>query len=215
MSGYQAALGLAAGSPPPPLPRLAHTGRPRRTVHPAPAPFLCHPRAAVPWPGAVLMGVKDYPVTGGSKPDIRMLVASSCTGRKSVSHDRVLALEDFRDPDRLRAREAELAGYRVPASRLYTGLQHVLMMNGVNTIRQHFAGESVTVRIVSAGYGLVPEDRLLAPYEVTFKDMGRRELLAWSRRLNIARDVTGRRRTSSRWPSSCWGRATWMRSSLP
>lgn len=34
---------------------------------------------------------------------IRMLVISSCTGRKSVSHDRVLTMEDFRDPGRLHA----------------------------------------------------------------------------------------------------------------
>lgn len=120
---------------------------------------------------------------------IRMLVISSRTGRKSVSRDRMLTMEDFRDPGRLRARESELAPYRVPAYRLYAGLQHTFMMNGVNAIRERFGHESVAVAIVSAGYGLVAEDRLLAPYEATFNDMSRHEVLAWSRNLGIARDV--------------------------
>ncbi len=118
-----------------------------------------------------------------------MLVVGSCTGRKSVTCDRMLTMDDFRDPGRLRAREAELVACRVPAWRLYAGLQHTSMMNGVNTIRKRFGRESVAVAIVSAGYGLVAEDQLLVPYEATFNEMGRREALAWSRHLGIACDV--------------------------
>lgn len=119
----------------------------------------------------------------------RILVIGSCTGRKRVSHERALTLEDFRDPERLRDREMELARHRVPAGRLYTGLQHTLMMSGVSIIRRTMGHESVTVKIVSAGYGLVAEDRLLAPYEVTFNTMGKRELRAWAGYLGIGRDV--------------------------
>ena len=77
----------------------------------------------------------------------------------------------------------------MPAWRLYAGLQHTFMMRGVDALRKRFGRESVAVAIVSAGYGLVAEDQLLAPYEATFNGMSRREALAWSRHLGIARDV--------------------------
>jgi len=50
---------------------------------------------------------------------VHILVMSNCTDRKTVVHDRMLTMEDFRDLRRLRAREAELTAYRVPACRLY------------------------------------------------------------------------------------------------
>ncbi|MGE5572793.1 MAG: hypothetical protein ACM3ZU_07220, partial [Bacteroidota bacterium] len=55
--------------------------------------------------------------------------------------------------------------------------------------RKRFGRESVAVAIVSAGYGLVAEDQLLVPYEATFNEMGRREALARSRHLGIARNA--------------------------
>ena len=122
---------------------------------------------------------------------LRMLVVGSCTGRKSVACDRMLTMDDFRDPGRLRVRKAELVAWRVSAWRPYAGLQHMFMMGGVNTLRTRFGRESVTVTIVSAGYRLVAEDNLLVPYEATFNGMSRREALAWSRHLGIARDVRG------------------------
>lgn len=49
---------------------------------------------------------------------VRMLVVGSRRGRKFVACDRMLTMDDFRDPGRLRVREAELAAWRAPAWRL-------------------------------------------------------------------------------------------------
>lgn len=120
---------------------------------------------------------------------MRLLVITSCTGEKAVDHDRRLTLADFRHPSRLRERELELERWRTPAGQLYTGQQHVQLMSGVRRLRERYGPDAVTVQIVSAGYGLVAEDRLLAPYEATFNGMGRSEARAWARHLGIARDV--------------------------
>ncbi|MGO8751897.1 MAG: hypothetical protein ACLQNE_38635 [Thermoguttaceae bacterium] len=69
----------------------------------------------------------------------------------------------------LRRREAELAGWALPASRLYTGWQHRYMMNGVDALRHKFGFATCSVKIISAGYGLVDEEQSLVPYDATFQ----------------------------------------------
>jgi hypothetical protein len=56
-------------------------------------------------------------------------------------------------------REAELIRWALPAVRLYTGWQHRYMMIGVNAIRHKFGSAACALKIISAGYGLVDEDR--------------------------------------------------------
>lgn len=120
---------------------------------------------------------------------MRLLVITSCTGEKAVDHDRRLTLADFRSPEQLPQRERELTPWMCPAGELYTGDQHVKLMNGVRLLRRRFGPQVVTVQIISAGYGLVPEERPLAPYEATFNTMRRREATAWAQHLNVASDV--------------------------
>lgn len=120
---------------------------------------------------------------------MRLMVVTSCTGRKAVDPPGKLTQADFSDSGRLRQRERALAPFLTPAGRLYTGQQHVQVMRGVERLRRQHGPGSVAVRIVSAGYGVVSEDRPLAPYEVTFNDMGRREAREWGRHLGIARDL--------------------------
>lgn len=43
----------------------------------------------------------------------------------------------------------------------------------------------LTCGVLSAGYGLVPHDRRLAPYEATFTGMKKAELTAWAEQLAI------------------------------
>jgi len=120
---------------------------------------------------------------------VRLMVVTSCTGRKAVDPPGKLIQADFAAPERLRAREAELAPFLTPAGQLYTGQQHVQTMRGVERVRRQYGPESVNVRIVSAGYGVVPEDRPLAPYEVTFNDLGRREAWEWGHHLRIPQEL--------------------------
>jgi hypothetical protein len=87
-----------------------------------------------------------------------------CTGEKRFKPDNQLTLEDFQEPTRLQQREAALAEFACPAGQMYTGMQHLRLMEGVQLLRQAFGQDAVTVAILSAGYGLVeekPSDRAL------------------------------------------------------
>lgn len=120
---------------------------------------------------------------------MRILVVGSCSGRKSRTHRVGLTRDDFDDAERLRALEHQLAEVMLPASLIYTGEQHRRMMRGVWQLREVFGAEAFAVRIVSGGYGVIAEDRLIAPYDLTFNSMSRREARSWSDALGIAAGV--------------------------
>jgi hypothetical protein len=117
---------------------------------------------------------------------MKLLIISSCTNAKSVEPPNSLTMAEFKSPDTLKAREAELNEWLRPAREMYTGDQHNGLIRGINELRAAFGPQVANVKIVSAGYGLIDEDQLIAPYDVTFATMGRREQLAWARQLGIA-----------------------------
>jgi hypothetical protein len=101
---------------------------------------------------------------------MRLLVIGSCTGEKEIHDCPCLLTEaDFDDPLVLRRREAELSAWGLPPTRLYAGWQHRYMTKGIDAIRQRFGASCCTLKIISAGYGLVDEHRMLVPYEATFQ----------------------------------------------
>jgi hypothetical protein len=85
----------------------------------------------------------------------------------------------------MQRREAELSSWALPASELYTGWQHRYMMNGVKALRNRFGSSACSVKIVSAGYGLVDEEQRLVPYEATFQGKRLRWIQEQSDRLGI------------------------------
>lgn len=123
----------------------------------------------------------------------RILVITSCTGQKAVESDEALTLEDFRaDSSHLEAREKALSDLQRPASELYTGQQHIRLMRGIEAIKASRNGKGpvaqIDLWILSAGYGLVPGNRELPPYETTFQGMKAKELREWADDLNIPED---------------------------
>ena len=101
---------------------------------------------------------------------MKLLVVSSCTGEKDVQDCPYLLTEtDFDDLATLLRREAELSRWALPAVCMYTGWQHRYVMMGINAIRERFGSAACALKIISAGYGLVDEDRNLVPYEATFQ----------------------------------------------
>ena len=118
-------------------------------------------------------------------PYPRVLVITSCTGEKRFKPENQLTLEDFRDLKRLRDREAELADFACPAGELYTGMQHLRLMEGVRIMRDTLGESAVDVSILSAGYGLISEKKMIAPYEVTFNGMKAHEVDSWAKHLGV------------------------------
>jgi hypothetical protein len=126
----------------------------------------------------------------GAHSHLRVLVITSCTGEKSVESSKALTLSDFqKGAAHVGMREAELAHLLTPAEELYTGQQHVRLMRGVTAFRSahptNGEGPALDLRILSAGYGIVPGSQKLAPYEATFQGMGRAELRKWADTLGV------------------------------
>lgn len=118
-------------------------------------------------------------------PHPRVLVVTSCTGEKCAKPENQLTLADFKDPEQLQRREAELAEFVCAAGKMYTGMQHLRLMEGVQLLRQSLGQDAVDVAILSAGYGLIEENRAIAPYEVTFNGMKGHEVDSWAQHLNV------------------------------
>lgn len=117
---------------------------------------------------------------------MKLLVIGSCTNAKEIRNcPRLLTQADFDDLSALQRREAELSAWALPASELYTGWQHRYMMKGVKALRGRFGSSACSVKIVSAGYGLVDEEQRLVPYEATFHGKPPRWIHEQSSRLGI------------------------------
>jgi hypothetical protein len=121
-----------------------------------------------------------------------MLVITSCTGDKATVGDPGLQLSDFQDSERLKRGEGILRDLMRPAGLMYTGQQHVCAMRAVRLLRGTLGTDAVKTCILSAGYGAIDEDRLIAPYDVTFSSMPRSEARRWARQIGAADGIRAR-----------------------
>ncbi|RFU70002.1 tRNA-guanine transglycosylase DpdA [Bacillus sp. V59.32b] len=117
----------------------------------------------------------------------KVLVVTSCTGEKVHQPTNELQLNDFKDVSMLKKREEELASYKTTAGEMYTGKQHVALMEGVKKYRDH--GGDIDVAILSAGYGMLRENDVIVPYEVTFNSMSGVEIKSWSKYISISQKL--------------------------
>ena len=121
---------------------------------------------------------------------MKIVVITSCTGNKAVSHDRQITLDEFKQGEAvIQEREAELADLLTPAEQLYTGQQHKRLMRGIEALRKGRPDVQVRLYVLSAGYGLVDGAHPLAPYEATFTGMKGGELREWANTLGVPQDV--------------------------
>ena len=118
-------------------------------------------------------------------PYPRTLVVTSCTGEKKFQPDNSLTLDDFKNLSGWQSRTEKLANYICDAGSMYTGMQHLQVMEGVNILRSACEDLVVDVAILSAGYGLIPEDKTIVPYSVTFNDMKAKQIDEWAKILGI------------------------------
>lgn len=118
----------------------------------------------------------------------RILVVTSCTGEKKFKPENQLGFKDFENRKRLASGEKKLVQSMCTAGEMYTGMQHLRLMEGVKLLRNSFEDKAIDVNILSAGYGLIPENRMIAPYEVTFNGMKGHEVDSWASQLGIQSD---------------------------
>jgi hypothetical protein len=110
---------------------------------------------------------------GGFKmTQTKCLVIGSCTGRKASDkcpNDLKLKEIDFETAANLAIAEQRAKGWIRPVGQMYTGMQHKLMMRGIERLRTGFSPAAFDVAIISAGYGLITEGRKIAPYNIRFQ----------------------------------------------
>ncbi len=119
---------------------------------------------------------------------MKILVITSCTGRKKHKPPNQLRYEDFASPERFRQRTAELKNFEVSAAEMYTGQQHRYLMEGLQELRNMYGKDVVDLHIISAGYGLLKENDVIVPYNVTFGNK-KKDILELSNSLQIHKQV--------------------------
>ena len=72
-----------------------------------------------------------------------------------------------------------------PAAKMYTGLQHRRLMEGLEQVRRVYGEQAVDLAIVSAKYGLLSECTIIAPYNSTFQGLRTNEILERSHSLQL------------------------------
>ena len=93
--------------------------------------------------------------------------------------------DDFASTERLLQRTEELIDFSLPAVEMYTGLQHLYLIEGINLIREKYGIDVVDLHILSAGYGLLTENQTIVPYNITFQDLKNNEIIERSNNLQI------------------------------
>jgi len=125
------------------------------------------------------------PYLNNTKFSPRILIITSCTGKKRFKPTNLLTIEDFQNLEILNKRSEALSEFACPAYQMYTGLQHLRVMEAINTLRSSLGRKAVDLKILSAGYGLISEDKIIVPYSVTFNSMKHDELRIWGNFLKV------------------------------
>jgi hypothetical protein len=119
---------------------------------------------------------------------MRILTITSCTGEKVSSPANQLTLDDFvQGGAHLKKREKELKDFELPAGEIYTGQQHVRLIRGIEGVKE-IKNLKIDLHILSAGYGMIPADQVVVPYECTFATMKTKELRQWADKLQVPQD---------------------------
>jgi len=108
-----------------------------------------------------------------------------CSAKKRGDVPNPALAADLADPERQLAAEARLVEFACPAAEMYTGTHHRLVMAGLRAAWQRWGREALDLAILSGGYGLLPADQVIVPYDVTFDQFDAAELAAWVTRLRI------------------------------
>ena len=120
---------------------------------------------------------------------IKTLIITSCTGEKRFHPENQLIQEDFEDKNKLKNRVKQLKEFQCTAGEMYTGMQHLRLMEGIRSLREKLGKNIVDLCIVSAGYGVISESKIIVPYEVTFNTMNAAGIAEWSQKLKIHDDL--------------------------
>jgi hypothetical protein len=113
-----------------------------------------------------------------------LVISPGTTEKRDQVPDPALAAE-LVEPELRREAEARLAASACPAMAMYTGTHHRMVRDGIWSVWERWGRGVLDLTILSAGYGLIPADEMIVPYEATFSGEPA-ILMDWSARLQIS-----------------------------
>jgi hypothetical protein len=116
------------------------------------------------------------------------LVITPCSAQKRGNVPYPATAATLADPERRRRAETRLAAFVCPVMDMYTGTHHRLVMEGIRAVWARWGRHVLELAILSGGYGLLPADEPIIPYDVSLNDMAEDELAEWLARLQISSD---------------------------
>jgi hypothetical protein len=116
---------------------------------------------------------------------MRTLVITPCTAKKRGDVAEPARAADLSDPERRSQAEARLDAFAQRAIAMYTGTHHQAVVSGLRTVWERWGPEVMDLAILSGGYGLLPADEVIIPYDVTFDEFEGQALADWAARLHI------------------------------
>ena len=120
---------------------------------------------------------------------MRTLVISPCSAKKRGDVPDPARAVDLAEPERRQLAEERLAAFACPAIEMYTGTHHRLVVAGVRAVWERWGRQVLDIAILSGGYGLLPADQVIIPYDVTFDEFEDAEFAEWVARLAIPQRV--------------------------
>jgi len=111
---------------------------------------------------------------------MKILIISSCTSEKKIEM-KTVTCETI---DKYGLEGLKKQGLpQLPAWQMYTGKQHLAIVESVKELRSKKF--TVDWYILSAGFGLIHENEMIAPYECTFNEMKKSEIIERGKKLGI------------------------------
>lgn len=116
---------------------------------------------------------------------MKVAVISSCSSRKRYKLQSYPKCEDFINGN-IRQWEEKLQRFKAPAIEMYIGREHNLVVEGVEKLWNAFSKENIVFHIVSCGYGLIPYNKEIVPYNCSFSNMKVSKIREIAETLNLA-----------------------------
>lgn len=118
---------------------------------------------------------------------MRVLILTTCTGRKTLTDSQQLTGEDF-EKGMAHVRERARKLPQVEAESLYAGVAYRALFEGVRQARTR--GHEVDIAILSCpGWGLIRGKQKIAPYNYMWHGWSEARAQEWSRSRGIAEKV--------------------------
>jgi hypothetical protein len=120
---------------------------------------------------------------------VRTLVITPCSAGKQGDIAHPARAADLADAERRIQVKARLAAFARPAIEMYTGTHHRMIMDGIQAVWRRWGQETMDITILSGGYGLLPANEIIIPYDVTFDEFDEDALAGWVDRLQIPKQT--------------------------